>query len=142
HPGTLGWALMQIGGKTAFQLYVPVLAGFIAFSIADRPGLCSGLIGGMLAMTLGAGFLGGIAAGFLAGYVTKLINHLTPLPPNFAGLKPVLILPLLSTLIVGLAMIFLVAPPVKFALDHLTAWLNGMQQSSAVVLGLILGGMM
>jgi fructose PTS system EIIBC or EIIC component len=65
--GTLAWALMRIGGGTAFNLYIPVLAAFIAYSIADRPGLTSGIIGGMLAMTLGAGFLGGIAAGFLAG---------------------------------------------------------------------------
>src|SRR4051812_24357800 len=101
-PGKLAWALMQIGGGTAFHLYVPVLAAFIAYSIADRPGLTPGLIGGMLATTLGAGFLGGIVAGFLAGYVTKLMNDRINLPQNLQGLKPVLILPLLSTLVVGL----------------------------------------
>jgi PTS system fructose-specific IIC component len=141
-PGTLGWALMQIGSGAAFQLYIPVLAGFIAYSIADRPGITAGLIGGMLAMTLGAGFLGGIVAGFLAGYVTKLMNDWIRLPQNLAGLKPVLILPLFSTLVVGLAMVYLAGPPVKAALDGLTHWLNGMQQSSALVLGLILGAMM
>jgi PTS system fructose-specific IIC component len=140
--GTLAWALMKIGGGTAFQLYIPVLAAFIAYSIADRPGLTSGLIGGMLAMTLGAGFLGGIAAGFLAGYVTKFMNDRIRLPQNLEGLKPVLILPLLSTLVVGLIMMFVVGPPVTAVLNALTGWLNGMQASSAVVLGALLGAMM
>jgi PTS system fructose-specific IIC component len=140
--GTLAWALMQIGGGTAFHLYVPVLAAFIAYSIADRPGLTPGLIGGMLATSLGAGFLGGIVAGFLAGYVTKIMNDRINLPQNLQGLKPVLILPLLSTLVVGLVMIFVVGPPVKTALLALTAWLNGMQETSAVVLGILLGAMM
>ena len=140
--GTLAWALLKIGGGTAFTLYVPVLAAFIAYSIADRPGLTSGLIGGMLATTLGAGFLGGIAAGFLAGYVTRFLNDRIKLPENLAGLKPVLVLPVLSTLIVGLVMIFVIGPPVTVALNSLTGWLNGMQQTSAVVLGLLLGAMM
>jgi PTS system fructose-specific IIC component len=140
--GTLAWALMRIGGGTAFNLYIPVLAAFIAYSIADRPGLTSGLIGGMLAMNLGAGFLGGIAAGFLAGYVTKLMNDHIKLPQNLEGLKPVLILPLLSALAVGLAMIYLVGPPVRIVLEALTGWLSGMQQTSALVLGVLLGAMM
>jgi PTS system fructose-specific IIC component len=140
--GTLGWALMQIGGGTAFKLYVPVLAAFIAYSIADRPGLCAGLVGGMLATTLGAGFLGGIVAGFLAGYLTKFLNDFIRLPKELSGIKPVLVLPLISTLLVGLMMIYVVGVPVKIALGWLTTWLNGMQQSSALMLGLILGAMM
>jgi PTS system fructose-specific IIC component len=140
--GTLAWALMTIGGRTAFSLYVPLLAAFIAYSIADRPGITSGLIGGMLAMTLGAGFLGGIVAGFLAGYVTKWLSDHIRLTQNLEGLKPVLILPLLSTLVVGLVMIYVVGPPVKGALAALTGWLNGMQETSAVVLGVLLGAMM
>jgi PTS system fructose-specific IIC component len=141
-PGTLAWALMKIGGGTAFQLYVPVLAAFIAYSIADRPGITSGMIGGMLAMTLGAGFLGGIAAGFLAGYLTRWLSDAIKLPQNLEGLKPVLILPLLSTLAVGLILIFVIGPPVTAALNGLTAWLNGMQQTSALALGVLLGAMM
>jgi len=140
--GSLGWLLMQIGGGAAFKLYVPVLAAFIAYSIADRPGITAGLVGGMLAQTVGAGFLGGIAAGFFAGYVTSGLNKALPLPANLSGLKPVLILPLLSTLIVGLAMLLLIGPPVKFALDHLTHWLNGLNHGNALILGLILGAMM
>ncbi|MES2467317.1 MAG: fructose-specific PTS transporter subunit EIIC [Verrucomicrobiota bacterium] len=140
--GTLGWALMQIGGASAFALFVPVFAGFIAFSIADRPGLTPGLIGGMLASSLGAGFLGGIAAGFMAGYFTRWLNGVLKLPDQLAGLKPVLLLPLISSLVIGLAMIYLVGPPVKIIMDSVSAWLNNMQGSSALLLGLILGGMM
>jgi len=140
--GTFGWALMQIGGATAFALFVPVLAGFIAYSIADRPGITPGLIGGMLATTVGAGFLGGIVAGFIAGYLTQFLNDKIKLPENLQGLKPVLILPLISTLVVGLLMIFVIGPPVKVAMNGLESWLAGLQQGSALLLGLILGAMM
>jgi len=140
--GTLGWALMQIGGKAAFALFIPIFAGFISFSIADRPGLTPGLIGGMLAASVGAGFLGGIAAGFFAGYFTKWLNNVLKLPDQLQGLKPVLLLPLISSLVIGLSMIFLIGPPVKMIMDTMSTWLNNMQDSSALVLGLILGSMM
>jgi len=142
HEGTLGWALMQIGGKAAFALFIPIFAGFISFSIADRPGLTPGLIGGMLAASLGAGFLGGIAAGFFAGYFTKWLNGVLKLPDQLQGLKPVLLLPLISSLVIGLSMIYIIGPPVKMIMDGMSAWLNNMQDSSALVLGLILGAMM
>jgi PTS system fructose-specific IIC component len=142
HEGTLGWALMQIGGATAFSLFVPVLSAFIAFSIAQRPGITPGLVGGMLATTVGAGFLGGIVSGFLAGYLTKFLNDKINLPQNLQGLKPVLILPFLSTLIVGLLMIYVVGPPVKVVLTAMSEWLQGMQNTSALILGLVLGAMM
>ncbi|MBD3882030.1 PTS fructose-like transporter subunit IIB [Phormidium tenue FACHB-886] len=141
-PGTLGDALMQIGGKSAFALIVPVLSGFIAFSIADRPGLAPGLIGGMLAANLGMGFLGGILSGFLAGYVALFLREKINLPANFEGLKPVLVIPLLSTLIVGLLLVYVFGVPVKAILDGMTAFLRNMGQTNAVILGLILGGMM
>ncbi len=115
---------------------VPILAGFIAFSIADRPGLVPGMVGGMLAASTGAGFLGGIIAGFLAGYITDWLNRVIRLPRTLAGLKPVLILPLLGTAIVGLLMLFVIGAPVSAALNALTAWLTNMQDSSALVLGL------
>jgi PTS system fructose-specific IIC component len=139
---TLGWALFQIGAPSAFALMVPILAGFIAYSIADRPGIAPGMIGGMLASSIGAGFLGGIVAGFIAGYSTSWLNKSIKLPSTLEGLKPVLILPLLGAAITGLLMIYVVGTPVKLALDALTAWLKGMQSSSAVVLGLIIGLMM
>lgn len=140
--GTFGDALMQIGGKAGFALIVPVLSGFIAFSIADRPGLAPGLIGGMLAANLGMGFLGGILSGFLAGYIARWVRDKVNLPANFDGLKPVLVIPLLSTLAVGLLLIYVFGAPVKAILDGLTAFLQNMGQTNAVILGLILGGMM
>ncbi len=121
---------------------VPILAGFIAYSIADRPGIAPGMIGGMIASTIGSGFLGGIAAGFLAGYAVKWMSDYIRLPRTLDGLKPVLILPLLGTLVVGLLMYFVVGEPVAVALAAITAWLKGMQGSSAVFLGLLLGAMM
>lgn len=140
--GTLGWTLFQIGAKAGFTLMVPILAGFIAYSIADRPGIAPGMIGGMIASTVGSGFLGGIAAGFIAGYAVKLLSDRIPLPRTLAGLKPVLILPLLGTLIVGLSMYYVVGGPVAAALTAITAWLKGLQGSNAIFLGLLLGSMM
>jgi PTS system fructose-specific IIC component len=141
-PGTIGDALMQIGGKAAFALIVPILSGYIAFSIADRPGLAPGLVGGMLAANLGMGFLGGILSGFLAGYIALLVRDKVNLPANLEGLKPVLVIPLLSTLAVGLLLVYVFGAPVKALMDGLTAFLQGMGQTNAFLLGLILGGMM
>lgn len=140
--GSLAWALMMIGGGTAFALFVPILAAYISYSIADRPGITPGIIGGMLATTVGSGFLGGLLAGFLAGYVTLALTTYIKMPKNLQGLMPVLILPLLSTLIVGLAMVYVVGPPMKIVNDAMTAWLKNMQSGSAAVLGVILGAMM
>jgi PTS system fructose-specific IIC component len=140
--GTLAAALMEIGGGAAFKLMVPILSGFIAYSIADRPGLTPGLVGGMLAMNLEAGFLGGIVSGFLGGYIALALRDHLHLPQHFEGLKPVLVIPLLSTLATGLLMIYVVGAPVKAIMDGLTAFLQGMGSTNAVILGLILGGMM
>ncbi|MGP2966391.1 PTS fructose transporter subunit IIBC [Serratia marcescens] len=139
---TLAAALMQIGGGSAFALMVPVLAGFIAFSIADRPGLTPGLIGGMLAVSTGAGFLGGIIAGFLAGYVAKAISSKLRLPQSMEALKPILIIPLVASLITGLIMIYVVGTPVAKIMEGLTHWLQSLGTANAVMLGAILGGMM
>ena len=140
--GTLAAALMQIGGgAAAFGLMVPVLAGFIAFSIADRPGLAPGLIGGMLATSAGAGFLGGIVAGFLAGYSAKFVADNVKLPQTMEALKPILIIPLISSLITGLIMIYVVGGPVAAAMSGLTQFLSGMTSANAVLLGIILGAM-
>ncbi|MEJ5177640.1 PTS fructose transporter subunit IIBC [Erwinia sp. MYb416] len=140
--GTLAAALMQIGGGSAFALMVPVLAGFIAFSIADRPGLTPGLIGGMLATSINAGFLGGIIAGFIAGYAAKFLSQKVKLPTSMEALKPILIIPLVASLITGLLMIYVVGKPVAGIMAGLTAWLANLGTANAVVLGAILGGMM
>lgn len=140
--GTLAAALMQIGGGSAFALMVPVLAGFIAFSIADRPGLTPGLIGGMIATSINAGFLGGIIAGFIAGYAAKFISSKLKLPQSMEALKPILIIPLVASLITGLLMIYVVGTPVAKIMEGLTHWLANMGTANAVLLGAILGGMM
>lgn len=140
--GTLAAALMKIGGGSAFALMIPILSGYIAYSIADRPGLTPGLVGGMLASSLGAGFIGGIISGFLAGYIAKAINDHIKLPQTMNALKPILIIPFLSTLFVGLIMIYIVGEPVAWVMNSMTEFLKGMQSGSAVVLGIILGAMM
>jgi len=141
-PGTLAAALMQIGGESAFKLMVPLLAGYIAYSIADRPGLAPGMIGGLLASTLGAGFIGGIVAGFLAGYSAKAINRYARLPSSLEALKPILIIPLLASLFTGLVMIYVVGKPVAGMLEGLTHFLDSMGTTNAILLGVLLGGMM
>jgi PTS system fructose-specific IIC component len=142
HKGTLAWSLFQIGAKSAFALMVPILAGYIAYSIADRPGIAPGMVGGMLAASLGSGFLGGIAAGFIAGYGTRELNRRIQLGQHLDGLKPVLILPVLGSLLTGLLMIYVVGQPVAALLSALTEALKGMQGSSALALGALLGAMM
>ncbi|WP_186001969.1 PTS fructose-like transporter subunit IIB [Corallococcus sp. Z5C101001] len=140
-PGSLPAALKGIG-DAAFALMVPALAGYIAYSIADRPGLAPGFIGGMLANQLNAGFLGGIAAGLLAGIVARTLRDRIRLPANLEGLKPVLVLPLLSALIVGLLMTYVIGAPVAALMGALTRFLHGLSGTNAVLLGLLLGAMM
>lgn len=140
--GTLAAALMTIGGGNAFALMVPILAGYIAFSIADRPGLVPGMVAGMLASSIGAGFLGGILGGFLAGYTIVFLKNVIKLPKSMAGLMPVMILPVLSTLFVGLIMIYVLGGPISSINAGLNSWLASLSGSNAAVLGLILGLMM
>jgi fructose PTS system EIIBC or EIIC component len=141
HP--IAEALMTIGGGNAFGLMIPVLAGFIAMSIADRPGFAPGMVGGFMASTGGAGFLGGLIAGFLAGYlVVGLKKVFSGLPQSLEGIKPVLLYPLFGILLTGLIMMYIVIDPVKALNEGLTAWLKGMGTGNLVLLGLILGGMM
>jgi fructose PTS system EIIBC or EIIC component len=141
HP--IAEALMTIGGGNAFGLMIPVLAGFIAMSIADRPGLAPGMVGGFMAATGGAGFLGGLIAGFLAGYVVVLLKKVfAGLPQSLEGIKPVLLFPLFGILITGLIMMYVVNDPVSALNKGLTNWLQGLGTGNLVVLGLLLGGMM
>ncbi|MFC4322184.1 PTS fructose transporter subunit IIABC [Litchfieldia salsa] len=141
HP--IAEALMTIGGGNAFGLMIPVLAGFIAMSIADRPGFAPGMVAGFMAATGGAGFLGGLIAGFLAGYIVvglkKLFNGL---PQALEGIKPVLLYPVFGILISGLIMMFLVIEPVSALNTGLSNWLEGLGTGNLVFLGLLLGGMM
>lgn len=141
--GTLAAYLMGIGGGAgAFGLIVPILAGYIAYSIADRPGLAPGMIGGMIAVQLNAGFLGGIIAGFLAGYIVLLIKKYIKLPKSLQGIMPVLIIPVLGSLSVGLILFYIVGTPVAAINDAMNNFLAGLSGTNAVVLGLIIGLMM
>jgi fructose PTS system EIIBC or EIIC component len=128
-------------GSTAFSMLVPILAGYIAFAMADRPGLVPGVVAGLLASAIGAGFLGGLAGGLLAGAVVLLIRSVN-VPKSLAGVMPVVVIPLVSTLIVGFLMIVAIGQPIAALTDALTAWLDDLSGSNAVVLGGLLGLMM
>ncbi|MCA1061562.1 fructose-specific PTS transporter subunit EIIC [Rossellomorea aquimaris] len=135
--------LNTIGGGNAFYLMVPVLAGFIAMSIADRPGFAPGMVGGLIAATGQSGFLGGIIAGFLAGYVVLGIKRLTHnFPPALEGIKPVLIYPLLGIFITGFIMLQFLVEPLSAVNTGIQNWLDGLGTGNLILLGLILGGMM
>lgn len=134
--------LKNVGG-TAFGFMLPVLAGFIAMSIADRPGLAVGFVGGMLASAGGSGFLGALLAGFIAGFiVVGLRKSLESLPRSLEGIKPVLLYPLLGTLLIGACIVFIINPPVAAINLWMTDSLNAMGSGSKIMLGLLLGGMM
>lgn len=141
--GSFGATLLTIG-KAAMGLMIPILAGFIAFSIAGKPGLAPGLVGGALAISdsVNGGFLGGILAGFLAGYIAKFLIDYLKLPKSFAGLKPILVVPLLSVLATGLIMLYILGGPLNWIMTSLAAWLENIGSVNAVILGAILGGMM
>ena len=135
--------LMDIGGGTAFKLMIPVLAGYIAMSIADRPGLAPGMVGGLIAANSGAGFLGGIIAGFLAGYVVVGLKKMfSGLPQSLEGIKPMLLYPLLGIFFTGMIMVYVIADPVAHLNTALGDWLKNMGQANAVILGIVLGAMM
>lgn len=136
-------ALLKGIGDNAFSLLVPVLAGFIGSSIADRPGFAPAMVGGVIASLTGAGFLGGLIAGFLGGYVVVLLKKVfSKLPNSLEGIKPVLLYPLFGTLITGAIMYLVVAAPVSAINLWLQNWLAGMGTGNKVILGLILGAMM
>ncbi|ENV57474.1 fructose-specific PTS transporter subunit EIIC [Acinetobacter soli] len=139
--GSLAYILKQIG-VTAFTLMVPMLSGYIAYSIADRPGLTPGLIGGLLATQLQAGFLGGIVSGFLAGYIALFLAKKIKLPTSLESLKPILIVPLLGTLSVGLIMYYVVGSPVAQIFEMMKDFLNNMGTTNAVLMGIVLASMM
>ncbi len=141
-PNTLPAYLMTIGGSGGFGLMVPILSGYIAYSIADRPGLAPGMIGGVVAGSIGAGFLGGMASGFLAGYVVNFIKKTVKLPKSLQGIMPVLIIPVFGSLIVGLLFFYVLGTPIAFINTSVANFLTGLSGGSAIVLGLLLGLMM
>ena len=136
-------ALFKGIGGTAFGFMLPILAGFIAMSIADRPGLAVGFVGGSIAANGTSGFLGALVAGFVAGYIVLLLKKVfSRLPESLDGMKPVLLYPLLGIFLVGVIMQFVVEPPIGALNTAINNGLNGLNGASAVVLGVLLGGMM
>jgi fructose PTS system EIIBC or EIIC component len=135
--------IKAIGGDNAFALIVPVLAGFIALSIADRPGFAPGMVGGLMAASGGAGFLGGLIAGFLAGYLVLLLKKaFEGLPRSLEGIKSILIYPLLGIALTGFLMHYVVNNPVAWVNKEIADWLTGLGTGNAVLLGIVLGLMM
>ena len=140
---TQGAALFEGIGGTAFGFMLPILAGFIAMSIADRPGLAVGFVGGSIAANGTSGFLGALVAGFVAGYIVNLLKKIfSKLPESLDGVKPVLLYPLLGIFLIGVIMQFVVEPPIGALNTAINNGLNGLNGASAVVLGVLLGGMM
>ncbi|MGW3567419.1 PTS fructose transporter subunit IIABC [Streptomyces sp. NPDC000941] len=139
---TDSWAalLFQIGGA-AFTFLVPVLAGYIAYGMADRPGLVPGFVGGYIATTIKAGFLGGLVAGLIAGAVVMGIQRFK-VPASLRGIMPVVVIPLISSAIVGFLMFVVIGKPIASAQKGMTDWLNGLSGTNAIILGVILGLMM
>jgi fructose PTS system EIIBC or EIIC component len=133
--------LLFLIGKVAFFMLVPVLAGFIAFAMADRMGLVPGFVGGLIATATGAGFLGGLIAGLLAGAIVMALKR-PKVPRALAGIMPVVVIPLISTAVTGVIMAVVVGRPVAEATTALTNWLHGLSGTNAAVLGLLLGAMM
>ncbi|NJH98632.1 PTS fructose transporter subunit IIC, partial [Staphylococcus agnetis] len=141
------WKPFEKIGALAFSFMVPILAGYIAMSIADKPGLVPGMIGGAIAADgsfygsdAGAGFLGGIVAGFLAGYIAKWIKQVK-VPKAMAPIMPIIIIPIISSIIVGLIFIYVIGAPIAGVFAGLTAWLKGMQGANIVILAMIIGAM-
>lgn len=140
---TQGAALFKGIGGTAFGFMLPILAGFIAMSIANRPGLAVGFVGGSIAANGTSGFLGALVAGFVAGYIVNLLKKIfSKLPESLDGVKPVLLYPLLGIFLIGVIMQFVVEPPIGALNTAINNGLNGLNGASAVVLGVLLGGMM
>ncbi|WP_455137252.1 PTS fructose transporter subunit IIC [Thermophilibacter sp.] len=137
--GTLAYYINMIGATYGLGMMIPVLSAFISDSVADRPGWVPGFIGGLIAANIQSGFIGGIIAGLFAGYLTYYLNKWIKLPPAFAGLKPILILPLLSTLVVGLVMYYVVGTPVAALTQVITDFLGSLSGAGNVVLGIVCG---
>lgn len=133
--------LSDIGGGAAFALMLPILSLGISKSISGNMGIVSGAVGGMLAIHTGSGFLGALLAGFMAGYITLLVVKYINLPKAIAGLKPILIVPLLSVFLTGALMILVVGQPIKLLLQSLTTFLTDMGNANAAIFGLLIGMM-
>jgi fructose PTS system EIIBC or EIIC component len=139
------WAHVNAVGGIGFQLMIPILSGYIAYAIADRPALVPGMIGGWIANTgalydskAGAGFIGAIVTGFLAGYLVLWIKKIR-VPRFVQPIMPIIVIPIVATTALGLFFIYVIGKPISWVFEHLTSWLGGMTGTSAILLGAILG---
>lgn len=135
------WGNLRLLGQAGLGFIPVIIAAYISFSIADRPGLAPAFIVGLVATNMGTGFLGGMLVGILVGYLVKWLKKI-PMPTNLVVVKSLIIIPFLATLIVGLILIYVVGSPVKAMTVGLTAWLKGMTGTNAVLMAALLGGMM
>ena len=139
--GTFGYYINQIG-QASMNMIVPVLGAAIAYSMAGRPGIAPGLVAGSISVTIQAGFLGGIFGGLLAGFVVNSVIKYVKLPKTMQGLMPIIIIPVVSGLIVGLIMYVLIGPPIAMVQNAILNWMGSLQGGSSAVLGAIIGAMM
>lgn len=132
---------MVMIGTTGLGLIVPIIAAYISYSIADKPGLIPAFVGGMIAGTMGTGFLGGMLVGVITGYFVELLKKMK-FPAQLEALKGIIIIPLVATLGIGLLLVYIIGTPISAATASLTDWLNGMQDANAIILAIIIGAMM
>ncbi|GEL15577.1 PTS fructose transporter subunit IIC [Pediococcus cellicola] len=135
------WGNLRLLGQTGLGFIPVIIAAYISFSIADRPGLAPAFIVGLVASSMGTGFLGGMLVGLLVGYLVRWLKKI-PMPANLTAVKSLIVIPFLATLVVGLFLIYVVGDPIKAMTVALTAWLKGMSGANAVLLAALLGGMM
>lgn len=135
------WGVVRMIGQTGLQFIVPMISAYIAYSIADRPGLAPAFITGMIANEMGTGFIGGMFTGLAVGYLVNLLKKI-PIPAQIMSLKSLIIIPFISTAIVGLVLWYVIGTPITAMTESLTTWLTGMSGANAALLGAILGAMM
>lgn len=135
------WGNLRLLGQAGLGFIPVIIAAYISFSIADRPGLAPAFIVGLVASSMGTGFLGGMLVGLLVGYLVQWLKKI-PMPANLTAVKSLIVIPFIATLVVGLFLIYVVGDPIKAMTVGLTAWLKGMSGANAVLLAALLGGMM
>lgn len=135
------WGVLRMIGQTGLNFIVPMISAYVAYAIADRPGLAPGFITGLIAYNMGTGFIGGMITGVLCGYVVNWLKKL-PVPDRVRTLKSIMIIPILTTFVIGMLLWYVLGTPIHFLTDSLTNWLNSLSGASATVMGSIIGAMM
>ncbi len=137
--GSVG-SIWRVFGGSILGMLIPILAAYVAYSLADKPGLIPGLAGGLAASSLGAGFFGGLIAGIIAGYAVRYLKKI-PYPSSFAGIVTIFFYPLIGTIVTGFLMLFVIGEPIGWLNESMISWLGDLQTSNFIILGLVLGAM-